>query len=292
MTEQSELDTVCEVRNILGEGPIWEPRTGHLYWTDIEASRYHRLELKTGKHETFETGTKVGAIALREGEGLLLATKEGFAFHRPEAGAELTFIGNPEPSDETRFNDGAVGPDGRYWAGSYGRDENTLYRLDPDGSIHPKDSGFGVPNGIAWSLDGKTMYFTDSSAKTIYAYDYDLSTGDIDNRRPFVHKPDEEGVPDGMIVDAEGYLWSAWWGGWKLERYDPEGKLERTIKLPMKQPTSLAFGGEGLDELYVTSASTGLSEDELAAQPQAGRLVRFYPGVKGGEEHRFKDYIA
>jgi L-arabinonolactonase len=288
MTQTPELEIVCHVRNLLGEGPIWEPRTGHLYWTDIQGFCYHRAHVESGEHEVFQTGVQVGAIGLREGEGLVLATKKGFAFHLPEQGARLDLIGNPEPTDETRFNDGAVSPDGRYFAGTYGRKENNLYRLNPDLSIQRVESGIGVPNGIGWSLDDSTMYFTDSDAKTIYAYDYDSETGKITSRRSFVEKPDAEGVPDGLIVDAEGFIWSAWWDGARLERYDPEGNLERTINMPMRRPTSLAFGGKNLDELYVTSASVELSQDELEEQPFAGRLVRFLPGVKGREEYRFK----
>lgn len=288
MTQTPDLEVACNVRNTLGEGPMWDARDHCLYWTDIEEACYYRLDPKTGRHTRFDVGSKVGAIALREGGGLLLATQAGFAFHSPEPGAGLDIIGNPEPSEETRFNDGAAGPDGRYWAGSYGADENALYRLDPDGSIHRRGTGYGVPNGIDWSPDGKVMYFTDSDAKTVYAFDYDAATGETENRRPFMHKPDATGVPDGLIVDADGFVWNGWFGGWRLERHDPGGRLERTVEMPMESPTSLAFGGDALDTLYVTSASRDLSEEELAAQPLAGKLVRFLPGVRGREAYRFR----
>ncbi|CAN5467793.1 N/A [soil metagenome] len=288
MTLTPELTLAAGERDTLGEGPIWDAKESWLYWTDSEEGRYHRLQPHTGKRETFAVGVKVGAIALREGGGLLLATQAGFAFHRPQAGAALEVVHNPEPSQETRFNDGAASPEGRYWAGSYGADANSLYRLGPDLEVHQMGSGYGVPNGIGWSLDGKLMYFTDSDAKTVYAFDYDTATGDIDNRRPFIHKPDARGVPDGLIVDAEGCIWNGWFGGWRLERHDPDGKLERVYEMPMESPTSLAFGGAGLDTLYVTSASRDLDEGALAEQPLAGKLVCFSPGVRGREEPRFK----
>ena len=284
-----EVEPLTEIQNALGEGPLWDPQ-GHLYWTDINARRLHLWNAMTGA-ETAELSVKVGCMGLREGGGLVLATDGGFALYSAQTGlgeAEPEFLGDPEADlPQTRFNDGAVDPGGRFWAGSYGGESNSLYRLDPDGSIHKVDTGFGIPNGTDWSLDAKTMYFTDSDAKTIYAYDFDIQTGEVENRRPFIVTEDADGVPDGLTVDAEGFLWSARWGGGRVERYDPEGGLERTLTLPVSQPTSLAFGGAGLDELFVTSAREGLSDEALAKQPLAGRLFRVRPSVRGREAFRF-----
>ena len=287
--EKVEAEPLTEIQNELGEGPLWDPR-GRLYWTDINARRLHLWGSATGG-ETAELSVKVGCMGLREGGGLVLATDKGFALSSVQAGfgeAELEFLGDPEADlPQSRFNDGAVDPGGRFWAGSYGGESNSLYRLDADGGVHKIDTGFGIPNGTDWSLDAKTMYFTDSDAKTIYAYDFDVQTGDVENRRPFIVIQDADGVPDGLTVDAKGFLWSARWGGGRLERYDPDGRLERTLTVPVSQPTSLAFGGAGLDELFVTSAREGLSEEALAKQPLAGRLFRVRPGVRGRETFRF-----
>jgi sugar lactone lactonase YvrE len=165
--------------------------------------------------------------------------------------------------------------------------QGCLYRLDPDGSVHRMETGITVSNGIGWSLDHKIMYFTDSLRYVIYAYDYDPVTGRIANRRPFVQLPAEQGVPDGLAVDREGFVWSALWGGWKVVRFDPEGKLEREIPMPVANPTAPAFGGPQLDELYITSARLGLSEDDRKKQPLAGNLFRLKTEVRGSVEPKF-----
>ena len=292
-----KVEPLTKAQNDLGEGPLWDSQ-GRLFWTDINARRLYLWDPATGE-EAAELSVKVGCLGLRESGGLVLATNGGFALlpaqkEFGEAGLEsgeagLEFLGDPEADlPQTRFNDGAVDPGGRFWAGSYGGESNSLYRLDVDGSIHKVDTGFGIPNGTDWSLDGKTMYFTDSTAKTIYAYDFDVQTGAVENRRPFIVTADEDGVPDGLTVDAEGFLWSARWGGWRVERYDPEGRLERTLRVPVSQPTSCAFGGADLDELFVTSAKVGLSDEALKEQPLAGRLFRLRPGVRGREAFRFR----
>ena len=295
--QEVKVEPLTKTQNDLGEGPLWDPQ-GRLFWTDINARRLYLWDPATGE-ETAELSVKVGCIGLREGGGLVLATNGGFALlpaqkEFGEAGLEsgeagLEFLGDPEADlPQTRFNDGAVDPGGRFWAGSYGGESNSLYCLDVDYGVHKIDTGFGIPNGTDWSLDGSTMYFTDSTAKTIYAYDFDVQTGAVENRRPFIVTEDEDGVPDGLTVDAEGFLWSARWGGWRVERYDPAGRLERTLTLPVSQPTSCAFGGTDLDELFVTSARVGLSDEGLAEQPLAGRLFRLRPSVGGREAFRFR----
>jgi sugar lactone lactonase YvrE len=131
------------------------------------------------------------------------------------------------------------------------------------------------------------MYFTDSPLHMIYVYDFDAVTGAIENRRPFIHTPDEKGVPDGLAVDSEGFIWSASWGGWKITRYDPDGRVAREIRLPVQYPTSCAFGGTSLDELYITSAWTALGEEKRIQQPFAGDLFRLQVDIKGLEEPKF-----
>ncbi|HEV2579310.1 MAG TPA: SMP-30/gluconolactonase/LRE family protein, partial [Ktedonobacteraceae bacterium] len=165
--------------------------------------------------------------------------------------------------------------------------EGSLYRLDPDHSLHVMETNIRISNGIGWSPDRRLMYFTDSPLRMIYVYDFDAASGALENRRPFVHTPTEKGVPDGLTVDSEGFIWSACWGGWKITRYDPAGKVERVLQLPVQYPTSCAFGGASLDELFITSAWTALSEEKRRQQPLAGDLFRADVGVKGLEEPKF-----
>jgi sugar lactone lactonase YvrE len=186
----------------------------------------------------------------------------------------------------TRFNDGKCDPAGRFWAGTMAYDETpgagTLYRLDPDGRVEPMLAAVTISNGLAWSLDGRTLYYVDSPTRRVDAFDHDPAGGMLTNRRPFVELgPGEPGVPDGITIDAEGHLWVAFWDGWAVHRYQPDGTLDAVVPDPVARPTSCAFGGVDLADLYVTSASIGLSPAELAEQPHAGGIFRARPGVPG-----------
>lgn len=289
----SEVEHFLAVKNKLGEGPVWNLTEQALYWVDIESNCFYRLDSTTGKYEVFHTGVPVGVLAVRASGGLVMATQKGFAFWNRQEG--LRFIADPEADKpHTRFNDGAVDSQGRFWAGTMcglpeicEAPEGSLYRLDPDGSIHTMQVGLKISNGIGWSPDNKVMYLTDTPQHMIYAYDFDTATGAIENRRPFVHSPDAIGMPDGLTVDSEGCIWSARWGGWKITRYDPTGRVEREILLPVEYPTSCTFGGEDLNELYITSAWTALSEEQKKQQPLAGDLFRVKANIKGLETPNF-----
>jgi len=192
-----------------------------------------------------------------------------------------------------RFNDGAVDCMGRFWAGSMVDNEEmhkqvgVLYRLDPDGSVHAMESGLGVSNGIGWSPDNETMYLTDSMTRTIYAYDFSIASGAISNRRILVHTTEEIGTPDGLCMDDQGYIWSACWDGAKVVRYDPQGNIERVIKVGALRPTSCVFGGPSLNELYITSSANGLTEEQLKQYPYSGDLLRLRTEFRGPERYKF-----
>lgn len=283
-----QVEHLLAVRNRLGEGPLWHPEEAALYWVDIDGHCFYRLEPNSGEWDRFEAGLPVGALAFREQGGLLLATRDGFAFW--DQGEEaLRYIVDPEANKpQSRFNDGAVDRSGRFWAGTLGDgDNNHLYRLDPDGSVHMMESGVGISNGIGWSPDDRIMYYTDSPRHTIYAYDYDAASGSIANRRILVHDPEQPGVPDGLTVDQEGFIWSARWGGYCLLRYDPQGKVERKVEIPAECPTSCTFGGPDLDELYITSAWAALGEARMHEQPLAGDLFRLKAPAAGFPEPKF-----
>ncbi len=289
----SEVEHVLAINNKLGEGPVWCSEEQALYWVDIESNCFYRMYPTSMKYEVFEVGLPIGALALRASGGLIMATKSGFAFWDTQKGLRL--IADPEAhKPHTRFNDGAVDCQGRFWAGTMcglsemcEEPEGCLYRLDPDGSIHTMETGLKISNGIGWSPDNKLMYLTDSPKHMIYEYDFDPLTGAIENRRPFIYTPDEHGIPDGLAVDSEGFIWSVRWGDWKIIRFDPTGKAEREIQLPIQYPTSCTFGGERLDELYITSAWTALSEEQKKKQPGAGDLFRIKTDLIGLVRSKF-----
>jgi sugar lactone lactonase YvrE len=288
----SEVEHVLSVQNELGEGPIWSPDEHALYWVDIQNRLIYRYYPATGAHESFEISSRVTVLAPRASGGFVVGTDTGFASWDPQT-QEVNFIANPEADRPyIRFNDGAVDAQGRFWAGTMNDQEpaapdGSIYRLDPDGSVHKMATGFTVSNGTAWSPDHKTMYFTDTFRQMILAFDYDPESGSISNQRPYVRVPEEDGYPDGHTVDSEGFVWSTHWGGWKVTRYDPTGKVEREIRLPAPNVTSCAFGGENLDELYITTAWATMSEEDRKKHPLAGDLFRVRVGIKGMEQPKF-----
>lgn len=287
-----EVDLVLDARAELGEGPLWDERRGVLWWVDIMAGRVHRFDPAAGDDRAYEVGQPVGAVALRASrDDLVLAVQDGFALLDPESGEvrQLREVEKGQPGN--RMNDAYCDPRGRLWAGTMAMDETraagALYRLDRDLRVVKVLEHVGTSNGIDWSSDGRTMYYVDSPTRRVDAFDYDPETGSIGNRRAVVTFPSELGVPDGMVLDAEDYLWVAAWGGWQLRRYDPQGDLDRVVHLPVARVTKCAFGGPGLDDLYITTAWRGSSEQERAEQPHAGGVFRCRPGIRGRAPHRF-----
>jgi sugar lactone lactonase YvrE len=277
-----DAEIVLDAHAELGEGPAWEAANRKLVWVDIKASHVHRFDPATGEDQTLDVGQHVGAAVPRADGGLLLALRDGFARFAGGAVSSIAQVEADRP--ENRMNDGKCDPRGRFWAGTMADDERpgvgTLYRLDERG-VTPMVTGVTISNGLAWSADERTMYYIDTPTGGVDAFDYDPDTGSISDRRRVVTIPEGNGTPDGMTLDDEGCLWVALWGGWGVHRYLPDGSLDTVVPLPVKQVTSCAFGGEGRDELYITSAAIGLSPEERAAQPHAGALFRCRPGVAG-----------
>jgi sugar lactone lactonase YvrE len=274
--------------NRLGEGPLWQEQEQALYWVDIEGECFHRYIPYIDQYETYQVGQPIGCLAFRASGGLVMAVRDGLGFWDWDT-HQVTIITNPEAGREgTRFNDGRVDSQGRLWAGTLGEDQgSSLYRLDPDGSLHQMETGVMISNGLGWSPDDRIMYYTDSPRRVIYAYDFDAESGSIDNRRYFAQVPADDGVPDGLTVDSQGFVWSAHWDGWKITRYDPEGKIERAIPLPVQRPTSCAFGGPELNHLFITSAWSGLEAAGRREQPLAGDLFLLHTDFTGQVEHKF-----
>lgn len=266
----------------LGEGPIWDARTNRLVWVDILGKRIHLTDVRTGAGEVIDVPLHVGAVAPRAAGGYVAALQDGFWVVGAGPPHRITSVTEAGPG--LRFNDGKCDPAGRFWAGTMAYDQSrgaaALYRLDSDGRATLVLDGVTISNGLAWSLDGHTMYYIDTATQRIDAFTFTGATGEISERRAVIRIPAEVGAPDGMTIDAEGGLWVALWGGGAVHRY-LDGQLDRVIKLPVGQPTSCTFGGEDLDELYVTSAWEGLSVKERKAQPLAGGVFRVRPGVRG-----------
>ena len=281
-----EAEHVLAVGNELGEGPLWIPDQQALYWVDINKRLVYYFRPSTCQYTSWQVDVAITCLGERASGGFVVATTRGFAFWHPQD-YELSFVARPEADKPSiRFNDGAVDCQGRFWAGTVNAEsprcrDGSLYRLDPDRSAHRMARGFTCSNGIGWSPDNRTMYFADTHQHAILAFDYDAVSGAISNQRLFVHIPFEEGVPDGLAVDREGFVWCAHWNGWRVTRYSPAGKVQREVHLPVQKITSCAFGGSDLDELYITTACEHLSEDERKRQPLAGDLFRIKVEVPG-----------
>lgn len=282
---------VAEGHCILGEVPLWSTDEQALYWVDVKNPTIHRLDPKTGKRRHWLIETEIGSIGLA-GKGRLVAgLRTGFHYVDLKTGA-IEPIADPEGSgrfNENRLNDGKVDRAGRFWAGTMDpRDASSaLYRLDPGRSVHLMEHGITISNGIGWSPDNRRMFYVDTLHYVIYDYRFDLETGEISNRRVFVRVKPDFGVPDGLTVDAQCGIWVAFYDGWKLVHYLPDGEIDQIIKLPVARPTCPAFGGPDLDELYITTAIDGLPPEQLKDQPMAGDLFMLKPGMKGLPEPKF-----
>jgi sugar lactone lactonase YvrE len=284
-------EPLFNAQNDLGEGPLWHPIEKRLYWVDITAGDLYRSNDSLTDYHRIHFETPLGAAAFTDQGGFLLATGDGFALWSPDEKSPQV-IWNPDPDHpEIRLNDGQVDPAGRFWAGSIDMDhqQGHLYRIDPDSSRHTVLDNIGISNGLGWSPDRKTMYYTDSYRYAIYAFDYDLESGRIGNRRIFVRlrKDRREVVPDGLCVDAEGCVWSAQWNGEQVVRYGPDGEAILAVSVPAQRVTSCCFGGPDLKDLFITTARTGLSDSELADQPLAGDVFRVRTETQGQPANLF-----
>lgn len=277
--------------NTLGEGPVWDASEGALYWVDIQEGLLQRWVPGTDMVERWTMPERVGALALRADRGLVLALASGFALFDP-ATDKLERRAAPEAHlPGNRFNDGKCDARGRFWAGTMDdaalHQSGSLYRLDPDGDCSAMATGIGITNSLAWSPDNATFYFADTLRDTIFACDFHLDSGTLSNRRVFATTDAQPGSPDGSTVDEEGFLWNAQWGGWRLVRYAPDGRIDRVVDLPVAQPTSCMFGGPDMRTLFVTSARIGLPPAERERQPWAGHVLALEVGTRGLPTARF-----
>jgi sugar lactone lactonase YvrE len=281
---------ILTARARLGEGPCWHSQKQLLYWVDIYNHRVHEFNSTTGEQKFFDVGEVVGCIAPAKTNRLIMALRHRLAFLDTSNG-EVTRIIDVEtekPSD-IRLNDGKCDPAGRFWFGSMSTSgpRARLFRYDPDGSLHVVLTGLTVSNGLGWSPDQKTFYLTDSPTKKIYAFDFDVASGDINNQRVFAAIDIDSGVPDGLTVDRDGCIWSAIWDGWCVVKFDPTGTEMARISMPVQRPTCCVFGNQDLATLYITSASVGLSEEEIQKSFYSGDLFSFTTNTSGMPTYEF-----
>jgi sugar lactone lactonase YvrE len=287
-TLRAEL--LLDARADLGEGPIWHADRAAVSWVELYEGRVNWLDLDGSAGRAVEAGRRVGAAVPAAGGGLALATDEGFA--HVDAGGAYELVARVDgPSGDWFMNDGRCDAAGRFWAGTVGvRPDGlaadgvgSLYCLDSHGALRRVLDGLSLSNGLDWSPDGRTFYFVDSRARGIDAFDFDVEQGELGRRRRLVELefPPEVAFVDGICADADGCLWAAVWGTGEVRRYSPAGDVDRTIELPVSQPTSCVFAGDALDVLVITSARRGLPEDELERQPHAGSVFCCRPGASG-----------
>jgi sugar lactone lactonase YvrE len=281
-------ENILTARARLGERPCWDARTQRLYWVDIYNHRVHQFDPVTRSDRFFDVGDVVGSLAPAGENRLILALHNHLAFLDTQNGNVTPILELPYHPD-IRFNDGKCDALGRFWIGTLcvSGAKASLYRYDPDGSIKEMVTGLTVSNGLGWSPDGQTFYLTDSSPKLIYAYDFDLERGQIENRRVFVDLCEYPFSPDGLSVDSEGCIWSAMWDGGCIIRFDPNGKEMLRVPMSVPRPTSCAFGGADLTTLYITTASVGMSEAEIQKSHYSGDLFALPTPVTGFAANHF-----
>lgn len=288
-----KLIDVVACTNVLGEGIQWNHDDGCFWWTDILSAKLFRYHLITKALSQWDLPEKLGCFAFAKNDTRLLAAfASGFAWFEPDTGS-VEWIAKPEAHIVgNRSNDGRCDRQGRFWMGSILEQKNapeqsaSLYSLQSDFSVKKHLTGLRISNALCWSPDSLKMYHADSPTHTINVYDFDAATGSVSN--PQIFAQTEIGVePDGACVDSEGYIWNAQWGGSRVVRYAPDGSKNFELAMPVTQATCVAFGGDDLSVLAVTSARIGLHDEALQQQPQAGGLFIFKTQFKGLKESRF-----
>ena len=278
---------------VLAEGPVWDERAQQLYWIDIERGRICRFDPGSRSNQEWILGTRVGFAVLTEQGDMLAGTQEGLIRFSCETGTSSLYANVESDLPSNRFNDGKVDLQGRLWAGTMSVDETegagSLYRVTASDSITRQVDSVTISNGLAWTADSSTVYYIDSPTRRVDAFDFSAESGEISNRRTAIALEEGIGYPDGMTIDAEDMIWVALWEGWGVGRFNPKtGEMVAKVEVPVACVTSCCFGGPNFDELYITTASRDLKEEDRPKQPDAGGIFVARPGVKGTSSIRFK----
>lgn len=269
----TKVECVCAVGAQLGEGPLWSAKDQAVWFVDIKGRRIHRFDTRGSALSAWQAPEEVGFIVKASGERLVAGLKSGLYAFAPDSG-NFTLLARVDPDrPKNRLNDGHVDAAGRLWFGTMDNEESqptgSLYRFDTHG-LQRCDENYVITNGPTTSPDGRTLYHVDTLQRVIYAFD--LNDGEIGNRRVFARIEKPGAYPDGPTIDSAGCVWVGLFGGWGVQRYSPEGELLQTIDMPVANCTKVAFGGNDLRTMYITTAWKGLSKEQLATQPLAGGL--------------------
>jgi len=287
---KAEPRVVLNIPTILGEGPIWSDTDQTLLWLDIFRPSINIYSPSTGTNVVLPVSETIYAAGFAADGGYIASLDSGFALLGPD-GKVRRHLADPNSARAVNFNDGRVDRRGRFWSGTMAKDwkspVGSLWRLEGNGEVFEADTEIILANGIGFSPDDRVLYFADFGRRSVFAYSFDLESGEIGNRQALFSLNEVDGLPDGLTVDSEGYIWVAHWDGWCVTRHDPVGREVARIAMPVQRPTSVAFGGPDLSTLYVTSATMGLSEEELRRSPQSGALFAVETGFYGQLEAHF-----
>ena len=278
-------DYSCE----LGEGPFWDSKRSRLHWVDIIGKKIISQNLDGSNIHALEVDRNPGCVVLSD-DGTMVAGVDNQISSLDGGGNLLKVLADTKEGSGLRFNDGKCDPSGRFWVGSMDRKEKnklgSLYSWNSIEGLVNREQGVTVSNGMGWSPDNSLFYYIDSPTREVSVYDFDLSTGSINNKRRFISFSEEDGFPDGMTIDNEGRLWIAFWGGSKIMCVNPDSKaIEEVVSFPVSKITSCAFGGEKMDQLFITSAKVQVNEKD---EPMAGKTFVVSPGVKGQPSFNLK----
>jgi len=296
--KNEKFTVVHDTPMLVGESPVWHPVESALYWVDINGFTVHRLHPASGKHSSWKMGSEPSALAVDQDNNLVVATRNGLIYLNTSSGDDEELVAAPYDTGIMRFNDGRVDPAGRFWVGTMyePRDQQKaeMYVLENGTLRQAWAGGMTNSNGLAWSPDGKTMYHADTTSHRVDCYDYDVASGTATNQRNLVVFADDKkaadygGRPDGAAMDSEGNYWVAMFEGGRIVKLSPTSELLAEIQLPLRCPTAVCFGGADLRTLYVTSASHGRSNAELAQYPHSGKVLAFHVDVAGLEQVEYR----
>ena len=294
MPHRLRAELVLDARAMTGEGPLWDPRQEALWWVDIPAGALHRYDPSTGVDDVRELDRPLGCLGLGKDGGLVLGLRDGFGILVSGRGELDSFVPLAEEPEGNRLNEGRVDPRGRFWAGSMALDHTpragSLYRLESRDGSHLATrvlDGLSIANGLDWSDDCRRLYYIDSPTQRVDVFDFEPAGGNLSGRRVLFEIPEPEGLPDGMVMDADGCLWVALFGAGLVRRYRLDGAVDLEVEVETSLTTSMGFGGPDLRDLYITTARHRLTPEQAAAQPRAGGLFVCRPGPQGRPPNLF-----